>query len=385
MSSMTELKKIENVLVTGADGFIGKNLVAGLNRIEDIQIYKFDIADSTEMLKSYLKDADLVFHLAGVNRPEHVEEFEKGNVSFTQKIIDILTELGRFIPIVYTTSIQARLDNPYGISKKKAEEILIKYNQENNTKVYLYRLPNVFGKWSRPNYNSVVATFCYNISHGLGIQISDAENEIELVYIDDVVDEFARLISARKTDLEKKYHTISNTYRITLGDLAEKIYFLRDIRKTLLLPDFNVPFMKCLYATYLSFLDKDDFSYKLEQKKDQRGSLVEILKSPYFGQIFISTSNKGIMRGNHYHDTKIEKFCVIKGDAAIKLRPVIGNEIITYHVSGDEIEIVDIPPGYTHSIENKSNEDLIVLFWADEIFNPKAPDTYFEKVQHEKN
>lgn len=371
---------MKTVLVTGAKGFMGKNLIERLNKLDDVKVREFDIQDSEEDLRTYLKEAQLIFHLAGVNRPENAEEFKKGNVLFTKKIVELLQELNQFIPIVFSSSIQASLNNPYGISKKEAENILVKYSKKNHTKIYIYRLPNVFGKWSRPNYNSVVATFCHNISHGLDIEISDEEKELELAYIDDVVKEFISLLHREKNDVEKRYHKISKTYKITLGELAKKIYEFKDIRKTLLIPNFKDDFTQCLYATYLSFLDKEDFSYQLETKEDQRGFLVEILKSPYFGQIFLSKSREGVIRGNHYHNTKVEKFCVIKGQAAIKLRKIFDDEVITYNMSGDKIEIIDIPPGYTHSIENRSKEDLIVLFWADQIFDPKDSDTYFEKV-----
>lgn len=371
---------MKTILVTGANGFIGKNLIEGLKRLENIKIRKFDIEDNLNTLKLYLKESDLIFHLAGVNRPKKVEEFEIGNVNLTKKIVNLLEELKKPIPIVFSSSIQAALNNPYGISKKKAEDILIEYSKNNRVKINIYLLPNVFGKWSRPNYNSVVATFCYNISHGLDINISDESKKIELVYIDDVVNEFIKLISNNSSNLEEVYYVIERSFKTTLGELADKIYQLRDIRNTLIIPDFLDDFMKCLYATYLSFLDKKDFSYKLESKDDQRGSLVEILKSNHFGQIFISKSYKGVIRGNHYHNTKIEKFCVIKGKAVIRLRNIFGNEIISFFVSDKKIEIIDIPPGYTHSIENISEEELIVLFWANQIFDPENPDTYFKKV-----
>jgi len=371
---------IKDVLITGSNGFIGKNLIEGISRLKNIEIFRFDLDSDPDLLVSYIRAADIIFHLAGVNRPERIEEYEIGNVYFTQTIVKILEKLKKNIPIVFTSSVQAEMQNPYGLSKKKAEAILIEYSQKNNAKIYIYRFSNVFGKWSRPNYNSAVATFCHNISRGLDIQISDVHKEIELVYIDDIVDEFLKLISEDSSNIEKKYYSIEQTFRITLGELVNKIYLLRDIRQTLILPNFADKFMKCLYATYLSFLDKKDFSTNLEIKKDQRGSLVEILKSHHFGQIFISKSHKGVIRGNHYHNTKVEKFCVIKGKASIHLRNILENEILTYPVSDEQIEIIDIPPGYTHSIENSSEEELIVLFWANQIFDPQNPDTHFNQV-----
>lgn len=374
---------VKRVLVTGSNGFIGKNLIEGLRRLENVKIKTFDIEDDIDRLSAHLKEVDIVFHLAGVNRPEKIEEFEVGNTCLTQTIVSILQGFNRNIPIVLSSSIQAVLDNPYGISKKKAEDVLIEYSQKNDAKVYIYRFPNVFGKWCRPNYNSVVATFCYNISHGLNISISDVNNEIELVYIDDVVDGFLGILSDENAHRDKYYYKIERTFRITLGALAEKIYQLRDMRKSLVVPDLSDDFMKCLHATYFSYLDKDDFSYKLDLKTDQRGSLAELIKSESFGQIFVSTSHRDVIRGNHYHNTKVEKFCVLKGKAVIKFRHILEDEVLSYHVSGDEIEIVDIPPGYTHSIENLGNDEMIVLFWANQIFDPDKPDTYYSEVEVE--
>jgi len=371
---------MKTILVTGSKGFIGKNLIEGLKRQKYIEIKEFDIDDDLSTLKLHLEQSDLIFHLAGVNRPKRVEEFKIGNVNLTKTIVNLLENLKKPIPIVFSSSVQAALNNPYGISKKKAENILIEYSKKYGAKIYIYRLPNVFGKWSRPNYNSVVATFCYNISHGLDIVISDVKKEIELVYIDDVIDEFIKLISNSSDNIIKIYYKIKPSFKLTLGELADRIYQLRDIRKTLVIPDFADNFMKYLYATYLSYLDKKDLAYKLETKDDQRGVLAEILKSNHFGQIFISRSHKRVIRGNHYHNTKVEKFCVIKGRAIIRLRNILENEIISLKVSDKKIKIIDIPPGYTHSIENSSQEELIVLFWANQIYDPNNPDTHFKKV-----
>jgi len=371
---------VKKALVTGSGGFIGKNLIEGLRRCGDVEIKTFDIEDDIDRLSAHLKEADIVFHLAGVNRPEKVEEFERGNAGLTRTIVDMLEKAKRNITIVLSSSIQATLDNPYGVSKKNAENILIEYSKKSDAKVYIYRFPNVFGKWCRPNYNSVVATFCHNITHELDITISDVNKEIELVYIDEVIDEFLGLLSDENADRGKYYYNIKRTFRITLGELSEKIYQLRGMRKSLVVPDLSDNLMKCLYATYLSYLDKDDFSYKLDTKTDQRGGLVELIKSDHFGQIFVSTSHKGIIRGNHYHNTKVEKFCVLKGKAVIRFRHIFGDEVLSYHVSGENIEVVDIPPGYTHSIENLGDDEMIVLFWANQIFDPEKPDTYYSKV-----
>ena len=371
---------MKTVLVTGSNGFIGKNLIQRLRRNAAIEIRTFDIEDDIERLTAHVKEADIVFHLAGVNRPENIEEFELGNTGLTRTVVDMLERAGRNIPIVLSSSIQVVLDNPYGISKKKAEDVLIEYSQTSSAKVYIYRFPNVFGKWCRPNYNSVVATFCHNISHGLDISISDVNKEIELVYIDDVVDEFVNTVSQENAAKDECFYKIKRTFTMTLGDLTEKIYQLRDIRKALVVPDLADDFMKCLHATYLSYLANDQFSYPLDVKSDHRGSLAELIKSRHFGQIFISKTREGVVRGNHYHDSKIEKFCVIQGDAIIKLRHVLNGEVLTYPVSGKHMEVVDIPPGYTHSIENLGKEEMIVIFWANQVFDPANPDTYYCEV-----
>jgi UDP-2-acetamido-2,6-beta-L-arabino-hexul-4-ose reductase len=371
---------MNKVLITGSNGFIGKNLIEGLKRSEGIEIKTFDIEDDIDSLTEHLGDADIVFHLAGVNRPEKVEEFETGNAGITTTIVDLLKKAKRNIPVVFSSSIQAVFDNPYGASKKKSEDILIEYSKKNDAKVYIYRFPNVFGKWCRPNYNSVVATFCYNISHGIDIFISNENKEIELLYIDDLVNEFLKILQEESSEKDKYYHKVKRTFRTTLGELARKIYQLRDIRKTLVVPDLSDGLMECLNATYLSYLDKNDFSHRLELRTDERGNLAELIKSEHFGQIFVSTTHKGVIRGNHYHNTKVEKFCVLKGDAVIKFRHIFENEVLSYHVSGEHIEVVDIPPGYTHSIENLGADEMIVLFWASQIFDPSHPDTHYLEV-----
>lgn len=374
---------MKTVLVTGSEGFIGKNLLEALSRQKDIKIIGFDAEDDITSISQFFRDVDVIYHLAGVNRPENIQEFEKGNTGLTQKIISLLDEYDKKPAIVMSSSIQADLDNPYGTSKKKAEDILFDYGKRTGAPVYIYRLTNVFGKWSRPNYNSVVATFCHNISHGLDINISDRNKELELVYIDDVVAAFVDILSSEQRFNTDPYLTIKPTYTVTLGDLADKIYRLRDIRKTLLMPDLSDDFMKRLHSTYLSYLDKGDFSYSLDMKIDNRGCLAELMKSDNFGQIFISKTHAGIIRGNHYHNTKIEKFCVIHGKAVIKLRHILSDEVLFYHVSGDELAVVDIPPGYTHSIENLSGSEMIVLFWANQLFDSQRPDTYYCEVAHE--
>ena len=373
---------MKTVLVTGGEGFIGKNLIARLREIDNVAIKSFDKDDDINTLIKYLQDSDFIFHIAGVNRPKNIEEFEKVNVGLTKTIIRLLDEMNKKTPIVITSSIQAELDNPYGKSKKRAEDELIKYCDKNSVPVYIYRLPNVFGKRSMPNYNSVVATFCDNISHNLDIIISDTKKELELVYIDDVVNEFVKLLFKGDIDLKRYFYNIKRVFKVSLGELADKIYQIKDMRKTLIVPDLSDDFMKSLHATYLTYLDKNDFSYKMDLKEDDRGSFIELIKSNSFGQVSVSRSRKGIIRGNHYHNTKNEKFCVIKGKAVIKLRDILDDKIISYYVSDRKIEIVDIPPGYTHSIENLTEGDgeMILLIWANEIFDPKNPDTYYCEV-----
>lgn len=370
---------MKNVLVTGSSGFIGKNLLEGLGRRKDVIIRTFGSRDDMRVFESYLREADVVYHLAGVNRPQRVEEFATGNTGLTESILNFFIHAKRSPQIIFTSSVQAEFDNPYGKSKKAAEEAIISYHKQTSAPVRIYRLPGVFGKWSRPNYNTVVATFCHNISHGLEIQISDRSKAVELVYIDAVIEDFLQALDGPE-DRQKVFYAIPKTFKVTLGGLADRIYQLRDMRSSLIVPDLSDEFMRHLHATYLSFLDKGNFSYPLEVKTDDRGNLLELIKSRHFGQVFVSSSHAGIVRGNHYHNSKIEKFCVIKGKAIIRFRHVLDQDIIEYPVSDEKIVVVDIPPGYTHSIENVSDGEMIVLFWANQIFNPEKPDTYYNEV-----
>jgi len=372
---MTEKK----ILVTGSNGFIGSNMVSRLRRMDGVLVLTFDIHDSFEELEAVASEADFIFHFAGVNRPENVDEFKTGNTDLTCQIISILEKNKRKTPVLMTSSIQSELDNPYGKSKKAAEDILSGYGQRGES-VYIYRLSNVFGKWCRPNYNSVVATFCHNIAHGKEILISDRNHLLDFVYIDDIVDEFILVLEKGKIEKEK-YYTTGPVYQVSLGELADLLYKFHDIANSLCVPDFSNAFVKKLHATYLSYLPEDRFAYKLKLHADDRGDLFELIKSRQFGQIFVSTTKPGITRGDHYHHTKNEKFCVIRGQAQIKFRHILNEKIITYTVSGKVPEIVDIPPGYTHSITNVGASEVITLFWANEMFNMEKPDTYFEKVE----
>lgn len=367
------------VVITGARGFIGRNLAAQLAPCEDVQVFGFDLGQPFRELEEALAEADIVYHLAGVNRPESVEEFTTGNVTFTVQVCEILKAGGRAVPLVLSSSIQAERDNPYGRSKLQAEETVSRYAEEAQAPVITYRLKNVFGKWCRPNYNSVVATFCHNIAHDLPITISDPANWVALVHVDDVVRSFiAEMHTTHSTGVSSR--EVIPAFEVTLGELSELLFAFREMRTTLKVPDLSNLFVRKLYGTYLSYLDEDDFAYDLQQRCDPRGCLAEFIKSSGAGQIFVSTTKPGITRGNHYHHTKTEKFLVLQGEAVIRFRHIENGEILEYHVRGEDFRVVDIPPGYTHSIENTGVSDLVTLFWASEIFNSDVPDTQWLPV-----
>lgn len=367
------------ILVTGSEGFIGKNLIAQLNNEGFNHIQTYTKNDTVEDLEKYLCSCDFIFHLAGVNRPKNEEEFYSGNTDVTQVLINLLEKNNRKVPILISSSIQAELDNAYGDSKKKSEQIVFDYGQNNQVDVMVYRLPNVFGKWGKPNYNSVVATFCYNISRDIPLTVNDPSSKIALCYIDDVVKEFVNALK-NKPNKEELYHSIPTVYDVTVGELVEKLTAFHANRSTLVMPSLKNHFDRDLYATYLSYLEEDDFSYHLKKNVDDRGWLAEFIKSEDNGQIFISVTKENITRGNHWHHTKVEKFLVIQGEGEIKFRELNGTNVHSYKVSGEELEVVDIPPGYTHSITNIGEKDLITLFWACEIFDQENPDTYYLEV-----
>ncbi|MEH7249103.1 NAD-dependent epimerase/dehydratase family protein [Neobacillus niacini] len=364
------------ILVTGANGFIGKNLIAELNNKGYQEIFKFNRDTDPSLLDTYTKECDFVFHLAGVNRHQDDVEFIKGNCDFTSELLGKLKENNNKTPVLITSSTQANKDNPYGRSKKAAEDLLLSYERETGAKTLIYRLPNVFGKWSRPNYNSVVATFCYNIARNLNIQVHNPNTELTLCYIDEVIAEFVRGLEGNETRYQE-FCVVPVIHKILLGELAEKIYSFKNSRPTLIMPSLEKDFDRQLYSTFLSYLEEDNFSYKLNKNVDDRGWLSEFIKSKANGQIFLSKTRPGITRGNHWHHTKVEKFLVIQGEAAIRLRKINTEEVLEYRVNGKNLEVVDIPVGFTHSITNSGKEDLITLFWANEIFNPEKPDTYF--------
>ena len=368
-----------NLLITGSRGFIGRNLIERLGRIEDINILPFDRNDSMETLEKRVLNADFIFHIAGVNRPEKPEEFYEGNRDLTKKMTEILLAHGKSTPILFSSSIQAERDNDYGKSKREAEEVLKTYAEQSGAAVYIYRLPNVFGKWSRPNYNTVIATWCYNITRNLPIRIDDETVELHLVYIDDVVNHFVRHLD-ENAKTGHIYPDISPVYRKTLGEIRDLLHAFQENREKLLIPHVGRGFERALYATYLSFLPKEGFSYKLKGHHDERGSFYEVLRTIDSGQFAVSTTAPGVTRGNHYHSTKNEKFLVIKGEALIRLRQIHEDDVIEYRVSDKKPEIVEMIPGYTHSITNIGDEEMILLIWANETYDPENPDTYFLKV-----
>ena len=379
-----------NILITGAKGFVGRNLISQLHNIKDgkakndglnsdLTLYEYDVDTNPELLDLYTKDCDFVYHLAGVNRPKDEKEFMEGNFGFTSVLLQSLKKNGNKAPVLITSSIQAALDNPYGRSKKAGEDLILDYGRENGVRTLVYRLPNVFGKWCRPNYNSAVATFCHNIANGLPIQINDRNTDMKLVYIDDVVEEFIRSLLGRE-NRDGDFCYVPTVHRVKLGEIADLLYSFRDSRKTLAVPKLDNPFEKALYSTYLSYLPSDQFSYPLKMNTDERGSFTEIIRTMDRGQFSVNISKPGITKGNHWHHTKNEKFVVVSGKGLIQFRKIGSDEVIDYHVSGDKIEVVDIPTGYTHNIINEGDTDLVTFMWCNECFDPDKPDTYFEKV-----
>ncbi len=380
------------ILVTGANGFVGKNLTATLANIQsgkdktfplspEITVFAYDIDTPEENLDTYTQECDFVFHLAGVNRPKEESEFMEGNFGFTSVLLDKLKKHGNKAPVLITSSIQAELDNPYGRSKKAGEDLLFAYGKETGAKVLVYRLPNVFGKWCRPNYNSAVATFCYNVAHDLPITVNDRTHPMHLVYIDDVIREFIGALCGTETKGEDGFCTVPISHRITLGEIADLIESYRESRENKQTPYLaDGSFEKKLYSTYLSYLPKDAFSYPLVMHCDERGSFTEVLRTPERGQMSVNISKPGITKGNHWHHTKNEKFLVASGRGVIRFRKIDEDEVIEYYVSGDKLEVVDIPVGYTHNIENLGETDMVTLMWCNECFEPERPDTYFLEV-----
>lgn len=367
---------MRTIIITGAGGFLGRNLSARLSAREDVRVLPCHRGTDEAELASMAAAADVVFHLAGVNRPRSEDEFHSGNAGFTAELTQLLRRADNAPTIVFASSVQAEHDNAYGRSKRAAETVLMQYARDTGARTIIFRLRNIFGKWSRPHYNSVVATFCHSISHDQPITIHDLAREIELVYIDDVVD---RLVAAAERT-ERSAVILPDEdgipfVRISLADLAERIRSFRAMRETLKVPDLSDAFNRALYATYLSYVEPEEWEYGLQRRHDERGDLAEFIKSSWFGQIFVSRTNPGSTRGNHYHHTKTEKFLVVAGEAVVRFRHVEREDIIEFTVRGVDYRVIDIPPGYTHSITNVGAGEVITLFWASEIFDPAHPDT----------
>lgn len=367
------------ILVTGAKGFIGKNLVAELKNQGYDQIMEFDIDTEEEKLLKYCASAEFVFHLAGVNRPQKEEEFMLGNFGFSSKLLNNLQKHNNKCPIIISSSTQAALTNPYGKSKKEGEDLLLKYSKESGAKVFVYRLPNVFGKWCRPNYNSAVATFCYNMANGLPIVINDRNTQMTLTYVDDVVAEFIKALNIKEY-VQDKIYQVPKEYKISLGEIADLIENFAKNQQELSIPNMADEFTKKLYSTYVSYLPKEKIKYPLKMNVDERGSFTEFIKTIDRGQVSVNISKPGIAKGNHWHHSKNEKFLVVSGKGVIRLRKIDQDEICEFCVSGEKLEVVEIPVGYTHNIENIGENDMVTIMWVNEPFNKEKPDTYYLEV-----
>ena len=403
------MSKPLKVLVTGAKGFVGKNLCAQLNNIKEgkkrnsgieiEEVFEYDIDSTNEELDEYCRKADFVFNLAGVNRPENPEDFRNGNFGFASVLLDTLKKHRNICPIMLSSSIQATLigryaGHPYGESKKAGEELFFEYANETGAKVLVYRFPNLFGKWCRPNYNSAVATFCHNIAHGLPIQVNDPNVELELLYIDDLIDEMILSLQGKEHRCEfdgldpvmtenGRYCVVPVTFHVRLGEIAKLIKSFAELPQTLTIPEIPADsFARRLVSTYLSYLPEDKAIYDLKMNVDSRGSFTELIHTPNCGQVSINISKPGITKGEHWHNSKWEIFIVVKGHGLIQMRKEGTDEILEYEVSGDNIQSVIMIPGYTHNIINLSDtEDLVTVMYCNEIFDPNKPDTYFDPVK----
>lgn len=366
------------VLITGAGGFIGKNLIAHLRERDDVEVLCFTRGDDLSLLPALTLEVDFVFHLAGVNRPQDPQEFQSGNTDLTQALCDAIKASGKPLPVLYTSSSQAEQDNPYGTSKRGAEEALLELAVASGAAVHLFRLPNVFGKWARPNYNSAVATFCHNITRDLPIQINDPHACIKLVYIDDVVRHFISVMDGQLVG--GPFISIEPQYSITIGGLAEQLHAFRDSRKSMITEPVGTGLVRALYSTYLSYLPPARFTYEVPIYDDSRGVFVEMLKTKDSGQFSFFTAHPGITRGGHYHHSKTEKFLVIKGRACFRFRQIMTGEFYELFTSGETPQIVETVPGWTHDITNMGDEEMIVMLWANEIFDRERPDTFTRAV-----
>lgn len=372
------------VLVTGAGGFIGKNLCARLAYETNIEVLPFDKDTEEGKLEEYSKICEFVLHLAGVNRPKDPNEFQEGNFGFTSKLLSYLKQNKNDCPIMLASSTQAELDNPYGKSKMAGEKLLRQYGEETGAKILIYRFTNVFGKWCLPNYNSVVATFCYNTANSIPLTVNGRDTKVKLIYIDDVVEELISALNGRENRNNTGFCLVQPDYTVTLGEIVDLLQEFKNSRETKIVPDMtDESFCKKLYSTYLSYLPEQEFRYPLKMNEDERGSFTEILRTADRGQFSVNISKPGIEKGNHWHNTKNEKFVVVSGKALIQFRRPESKEIISYHVSGEKIEVVDIPVGYTHNIINEGDTDLVTFMWCNECFDPERPDTFYLKVDDE--
>ena len=397
------------ILITGAKGFVGRNLVENLKNIKDgknrtrdlkiDEIFEYDIDTDPNLLDGFCKEADFVFNLAGVNRPKDQSEFMKGNFGFASTLLETLKKYKNNCPVMLSSSIQATLigrygESDYGKSKLAGEELFFNYSKETGAKVLIYRFPNLFGKWCRPNYNSAVATFCNNIANDLPIQVNDRNTKLELLYIDDLVEEMLDALEGKEHHCEfdglnvvekqdGRYCFVPTTHQVTLGEIVDLLYSFNNQPKTLVVPEIpNNSFAKKLYSTYLSYLPKEKVAFPLKMNVDGRGSFTELLKSEKCGQVSINISKPGITKGQHWHNTKWEFFIVVAGHGLIQERKIGTDEVIEFEVSGDKIEAIHMLPGYTHNIINLSEtENLVTVMWANESFDPKKPDTFFDEVQ----
>lgn len=365
------------VLVTGADGFVGKNLQLRLRERKDVEVVTYTRADSVADLPARLDGVEVVFHLAGVNRPHDPQDFVAGNADLTQALSRAIQNAGRRIRVLYTSSTQARMDNPYGLSKRQAEQALQALVGKSGASIHVFRLPNVFGKWCKPNYNSAVATFCHNIARGLPIQVNDPNAAVTLVYIDDVLDRFIDLMDGADAALDAEgFETVAPQYTVTVGELARQITAFRESRDSLVIDRVGAGFIRALYATYVSYLPVESFAYQVPQYADTRGVFVEVLKTPDCGQFSFFTAHPGITRGGHYHHTKTEKFLVIKGQACFRFRHMQTGQTHELETTGTKPEIVETVPGWTHDITNTGSDEMVVMLWANEIFDRAKPDTF---------
>ena len=368
------------VLVTGAEGFIGKNLLAHFAEIEDIEVLRFSRQNREQDLPELVSAADAIIHLAGINRPLSPEEFAIGNSDLTTALSQLLVNTQRNIPVLFASSTQAALNNPYGNSKRAAEDALKQYAKQMGANIYIYRLPNVFGKWCKPNYNSAIATFCHNIARDLPVTINDPNVSLSLVYIDDVVDEFIRVLREHPVVTLGDFCRVPIEYSATVGEVAKHLHTFHHSRETLITEQVGTGFLRALYSTYVSYLPTENFSYSVPQHGDQRGVFVEMLKTPTAGQFSFFTAHAGITRGGHYHHTKTEKFLVIKGKARFGFRHILTGETYELYTSGEQAQIVETVPGWSHDITNVGKEEMIVMLWANEIFDRSRPDTFAHLV-----